>query len=323
MIHTMATEPSLALLRQAAAAEVEHLLTAAAAAFPAGSWLRRALTTSGKLLGPSPDEGLIWGLLPLLACQSAGGDPRRALPLAAAVECLIAATDILDDIEDADAPDALYLACGLPTATNVATLLLFLSQAALGRLREHGASAEQIAAAGLTLAEAGARACAGQQHDLTPDLDTLVDTDSYLRMIGLKAGALVDGICRAGALLSPATPATVAAYGAVGLQMGLALQVSNDVVGTTAPSLRADLHAGRRTLPLLIALRQGLPAPDPAALSSEAAERLYHRLTAAGVLDYARVVADICWDRALTALRGATGGVACPMRHLIDRLRGG
>jgi geranylgeranyl pyrophosphate synthase len=319
----MSGERSLALLRQAAAAEVLNLLSTDAAAFPAGSWLRRALTTSGKLLGSSPDVGLIWGLLPLLACQSAGGDPLRALPLAAAVECLIAATDILDDIEDGDAPDALYLACGLPTATNVATLLLFLSQAALGRLREQGASAEQIAAAGLTLAEAGVRACAGQQHDLTPDLDTLVDTDSYLRMIGMKAAALVEGICRAGALFSPATPATVAAYGAVGLQMGLALQVNNDIVGTTAASLRADRRAGRRTLPLLLALHHAPPPPDQAAASAEEVDHLYHHLTAAGLLAYARVVADLCWERALVALDGATGGAACPLRHLIDRLRGG
>ncbi len=96
---------AVAALREAAAAELRHFITKQGADFPALDWVWRSLQTRGKLL--AAEDGFAWGMLPVLVCQAAGGDPRPALPVGVALECLIAATDILDDIEDGDAADAL------------------------------------------------------------------------------------------------------------------------------------------------------------------------------------------------------------------------
>src|SRR5919106_30027 len=105
-------------LREQGADELRQLLRLEASAFPAIDWVQLALQTPGKLL--SSDSGAFaWGLLPLLVIEAAGGEPRTGLPLAAAADCLIAASDVLDDVEDGDAVSGLERACGIPTAVNV------------------------------------------------------------------------------------------------------------------------------------------------------------------------------------------------------------
>jgi hypothetical protein len=96
-------------------------------------YVRQVLSVPGKLLGP--DEGFTWGLLPLLVCEAAGGDPRRGLSLGAAFDCFIAAADIFDDIQDDDDDAGLQRTAGPATAINVAAFLLFLSQHTLGPAR--------------------------------------------------------------------------------------------------------------------------------------------------------------------------------------------
>ncbi len=135
---------ALTALHQEAKEELLRFVADEGQDFPAIDWVWRSLRTQGKLL--AEEEGFAWGLLPLLVCADARGDPRQAFPLAVAVECLIAATDVLDDIQDGDTADGLWRACGLATTTNVATLLLFLSQLALGRLVQRGVSGETVAA---------------------------------------------------------------------------------------------------------------------------------------------------------------------------------
>ncbi len=119
-------------LRQVAVEELCWFIDEEGKDFPALAWIWQALRARGKLL--AEEAGLSWGMLPLLVCAGAGGDSRAALPLAVAVECFIAAADTFDDVQDCDTPDGLWRACGLATATNVATFLLFLTQLALGRL---------------------------------------------------------------------------------------------------------------------------------------------------------------------------------------------
>jgi geranylgeranyl pyrophosphate synthase len=318
-------------LRRAAADEVRDLLAAHTAAFPAAGWLEQALSTPGKLLSDEED-GWIWGMAPVLACQSVGGDPRLALPAAAAVDCLIAATDVLDDIEDAS--DGLWRRCGLATATNVATLLLFLSQAALGRLVALGSPVERVASVGQALAEAGVRACRGQQADLAPPAEQPADEAAYLALIDLKAGALVAAICRVGAALGGAPPETLDAFATAGLHMGRALQIGNDVAGLRVNDPeRNDLVAGKRTLPLIFALSCGQPdeRAEIADLWRMAAEgrmrpadmeRAIHLLDAGGALAYAQTVADLSWERAVGILRRAVGDRPSPLSELVGRLGG-
>jgi geranylgeranyl pyrophosphate synthase len=193
---------------------------------------------------------------------------------------------------------------------------------------------ERVALVGQTLAEAGVRACRGQQADLAPPAGQPADEAAYLALIDLKAGALVAAICRVGAALGGASPETIDAFAAAGRHMGRALQIGNDVAGLrVADPERNDLAAGKRTLPLIFALSHGQPAvrAELADLWLTAAagriraaglSRAIHLLDTNGALTYAQTVADLSWERAVARLRQVGGGRPCPLSDLIGRVRG-
>jgi len=322
---------ALTALHQEATEELLRFVADEGKDFPAIDWVWRALRTRGKLL--ADEEGFAWGLLPLLVCADARGDPRQAFPLAIAVECLIAATDILDDVQDGDSADALWRACGLATATNVATLLLFLSQLALGRLAQQGVPGETAAAIVRLFAAAGARACAGQQHDLDAARGAEIDEDTYLATSALKSASLVECACRAGAILGRGTPEAVDAYAQCGVNVGMALQINNDVAGASSESAdRNDLRAGKRTLPMIFALEHA-PASSRADLGAillsgrqedlcpAEIDRVRQFLAATGALQYAVVVADLYWEHAMSCLERAGCGLDSDLRRLVARMR--
>jgi geranylgeranyl pyrophosphate synthase len=249
--------------------------------------------------------------------------------LAAAAECLIAATDVFDDVQDGDAPDGLEPACGLPTATNVGMFLLFLAQLAVARLAERGVAANIQAEVGRVLAAAGARACAGQQRDLDQD-GRLLDEAGYLDMLSQKSGALVEGLCRAAAVLAGAEPERMHAYARFGRQLGMALQLGNDLRAVVdAASEQADVVRVKRTLPLLFALeqapvatRQFMLAANAGGLGPADTARLRALLSESGGVLYASVVTEVCWEHAWACLEEAHCADASQLRELVVSMRG-
>ena len=320
------------MLRPAAVAELRQLVEEEGAGFPAIAWVWRALEARGKLL--SPGEGFGWGLLPLAACQAAGGDPSQALPLGVALECFMAAADIFDDIQDTDAPDSLWLQCGLGTATNVGTFLLFLTQLAIDRLSRRGVPCEKVAEIAQSFAAAGARGCCGQQRDLEQTSEQGSDEGQYLTIVAQKSASLVECACRSGALLGTVGPAALAAYAQFGFNVGMALQIVNDLAGvSTESAFRNDLSVGKRTLPVIFALDC---APEPIRqelwglleahrlrpLQPAEAERARDLMAAVGSLQYARVVADVYWERALGCLEAAGCPSDSPLHEMVAQMRG-
>jgi geranylgeranyl pyrophosphate synthase len=311
-------------LRPAVAGELRRFLDENASGFPAADLVHDALRARGRSL--AGEGGFCWGVLPLLVCEAAGGDPERALPVGVALECLISALDILDDVEDRDNPGAPWQARGRPTAINVATFLLFLSQLAVGYLARRGAPAETVLEVGRVFAAAGARACGGQQRDLDELDGRVVDEATYLATIGDKSGALVEGACRAGALLGTDDRAVIEACARFGFNFGVALQIQNDLAAVSCEwAERTDLRTGKRTLPVIFAL-ECAPAPIRTELirifapgrredlTAEGVGRARVLLAASGGLLYASVVADVYRERALACLDGLD-------RARIERLR--
>lgn len=314
-------------LRRQATEELQRLLTLEAAAFPALNWLRLSLETRGKLLCPD-DEAFAWGLLPLLVVEAAGGDPDAAVPLAAATECLIAASDVLDDVEDGDSASGLERTCGVPTAINVGLFLTCLAQLAVYRLGDLGTEAQLVRDVGRVLVTAGARACSGQQQDIDQD-DALLTEAGYLAMVQAKSGALVEGVCRAAALLAGASPTATDGYARFGRNLGMALQVSNDVRAISAGvDHRNDLTIAKRTLPLAFALQQAPQAVQPLATSARAtrltprqAQRLGELLQTSGGVLYASVVADTFFEDASACLDDAGCAQTSRLRAYLMALR--
>lgn len=315
--------------RHAAVAELRRLIETEAAAFPVPPAVWQALQTRGKLL--SLEGGFAWGDLALAACDvaRAGGDAGPAL--AASTECLMAALDIVDDIQDGDAPDALYRSYGIPTALNAAMLLLFLSQLEVNALSERGVAAARVSAAAHTLAAAAASACSGQQEDLEGPPGGRGSEEQYLAMIGRKSASLVQGVCRAAAILGGIDASDTACLANFGFNVGMAMQILNDVAGaSTEHADRNDLGVGKVTLSVIFAREfgglphgmeqdaEGIVGKRP--LDVIEAGQISEFLESSGALEYARTVADLYWERAVTCAKGLHAGTG-QLTQLVCELR--
>jgi geranylgeranyl diphosphate synthase, type I len=318
-------------LRQAAAAELQRFVRDEGGDFPAIDWVWQALRTRGKLLGPQ--GAFCWGLLPPLACQAAGGDPQQALLLSVALECAIAAADALDDVQDQDANDALWRSCGLATATNTATFLLFFSQLALVRLSDRGVPDETVVELVRSFASAGAKACSGQQRDFDQGPTSDVDESQYLARITEKSASLARWACRSGAMLGTDALLAVEPLSEFGLNLGIALQIGNDLAALTSDGEdRADLRTGKRTLPIIFALDHAsepdrvelaafLSTSDLTVLPAKRLDRAMEIVAASGALLYTAVVADVYWEHALSCLERVDRDRAGPLLDLLSRMR--
>src|SRR6266516_245493 len=154
--------------------------------------------------------------------------------------------------------------------------------------------------------------CDGQIREVDAAGRVGQDEDGYLEVIRRKTGSLIATSCRLGGTLSDATPEQVETLEAFGESLGLAFQLSDDIMDITSNQLElgkepgTDMKEGVYTLPVLHALHRG---PDREELQ---------RLLAPGAPDGERL------DRALQIVRGegsighARGAVTDEVRRAVS-----
>jgi heptaprenyl diphosphate synthase len=92
--------------------------------------------------------------------------------------------------------------------------------------------------------------------------------EHYLHVITEKTGSLIATSARFGAMFGAAAPAEVAALASYGETIGIAFQLSDDLIDIASESAQSgktpgtDLREGVPTLPVLYALASDDPAPD-------------------------------------------------------------
>jgi heptaprenyl diphosphate synthase len=237
----------------------------------------------------------------LVALTAHLGDPARPgiVDAAAVVELVHLATLYHDDVIDEASARR-----GTPSAnsrwTNTVAILTgdFLFARASDLSAQLGVEVTRIMAATL------ARLCEGQILEVQGSVGALPDDvpalpatrEHYLEVIAGKTASLIETSCRYGALLSGVDPAGVEAAAAYGFEVGMAFQLSDDLIDLIADRAVSgkvpgtDLREGVRTLPVLYALEE-----EAAAGGDELAVLL------AGALGDAEVA------RALTLLTASSG----------------
>jgi heptaprenyl diphosphate synthase len=151
------------------------------------------------------------------------------------------------------------------------------------------------------LARTIATLCDGQIREVDVSRTLRQEEKSYMEIIRRKTGALIATSCRLGGMLSDASPADVDTLEEFGEALGMAFQLSDDIMDITATESElekepgVDMKNGLYTLPVLYALESG-----------EQREEL-SRLLAAGPPDGERL------ERALEIVRGEDS---------LDRARG-
>jgi len=251
--------------------------------------LRPAMFDPGKLLRPR---------LCLLCCRAAGGDPRVALPLAAAIQFIHDFSLIHDDIEDQGETrrgrPTVWKLWGLAQGINTGDGMFVVAHLALHRLAQTGTPATTVLDVLRRFDETILKICEGQFLDLSYEGDLQIDEAAYLAMIERKTAVLLAAAAELGALVGGADEETARAFYDFGRALGLAFQIEDDVLGIwgdpaqTGKPFAADLYRHKLSLPVIYALTT---APDR------------ERLAAL----YARPSLDDSDVRAILAILDATG----------------
>jgi geranylgeranyl pyrophosphate synthase len=202
--------------------------------------MRHALLAGGKRLRPA---------LVLAAARACGGEAEAAIPGMVAMECLHTYTLVHDDLPAMDDDD---LRRGQPTvhkAFDEATAILVgdaLQALAFGQCALLGAEAvTALAEAAGSLGVVG-----GQQDDLDAEgrrvgADLSADMALLERIHRRKTAALIRFSCQLGAIAAGAGPEQQGALAAYGEALGLAFQITDDVLDCTADTAALGKTAGK------------------------------------------------------------------------------
>jgi len=218
--------------------------------------MRYSLFSGGKRLRP---------ILVLECCSVCDGEEERAYPAAAAVEFIHTYSLIHDDLPCMDDDD---IRRGRPTShrvfgEGVAVLagdaLLTAAFGTLARMDEPRILKKVLA----ELAEAAGSMgmVGGQTLDITPP-----DKEPYKEYVysihKLKTASLIRASCRIGAICASASPERLAALDTYGRNIGLAFQITDDILDETASEeqlgkkTQKDRDKGRITYPAVFGLEE-------------------------------------------------------------------
>ena len=212
-------------------------------------------------------------LRPFLLIKSSemfGGNLRRALPAAAAVELVHNFSLVHDDIMDNDdmrhSVQTVHKHYGMPLAILAGDILFskaFELLAVHGRAK--GISEKAICEMVAKLSSACIQVCEGQATDVhmaSMNDELSIDSPQYINMISKKTAALFELSCAFGVLSAPNSSAIdVERLSWFGRNIGIAFQLVDDLIGITGdPKLTGkavgnDLREGKKTYPILLALR--------------------------------------------------------------------
>ncbi|MFF3485593.1 polyprenyl synthetase family protein [Streptomyces sp. NPDC002701] len=263
----------------------------------------RPVTTGwGKAVRPA---------LALLSARALGAPPGVGAHCAAAVQLAHDSSLLHDDIIDRDDTrrhrPAAWRVFGIGGALLAGDAML---AQAVCLVQHEGPSAPATAA----LNEAVQQFIGGQFEDIGFEERADVSLTECTTMAARKTGALMGAACRLGALAGGADRAQAASLDAFGRSLGLAFQHVDDLLGiwgdpgATGKPVGADLHARKKSLPVVAAL--GSDTPEAVELAE-----LYARdpsLDDAGVLRRAALLVERAGGRQRTS------GLA--RRHLAEAL---
>jgi geranylgeranyl diphosphate synthase type II len=233
----------LAARRTAIDRHLERMVSPAFESAPKlGAAMRYALLSPGKRLRP---------LLTLASCEAVGGSWKRAMPAAAAIECVHAFSLVHDDLPAMDDDDfrrgrpTTHRKFGEALGVLAGDALLALAFEELTRLRRNGVAAARVLWCVDCLARAsGANELVGGQA-LDIESEGRKVTTARVAAIDLhKTGALIGASLALGAIAGGMPAGRVPAIEGVGRFLGFAFQMQDDLLNARSSLRRLGKRAG-------------------------------------------------------------------------------
>ncbi len=273
------------------------------------------IKSGGKRLRP---------FLVVKCCELCNGSIDKALPIASAIEMVHNFTLVHDDIMDNDefrhGVPTVHRYYGLPYGILAGDLLLI---EAFNTVVKHGKSVGLddgvITRLIGTLAKACKELSEGQALDMEyAESKVFPEQEHYIRMISKKTASLFEASCILGAVTAYADDNTIDKLASYGRSIGLAFQLIDDLIGVIGDSrvtkkpVGNDIREGKKTLPILLALKKGNDMQREKILSIlgakyvEESDILYaiDTLTRLGIEKDVRIVAEGYITHAIKSLEG-------------------
>ncbi|MFS8104879.1 polyprenyl synthetase family protein [Lentzea alba] len=265
----------------------------------------------GKMIRPA---------LVLSAARLAGGEPTDdTLRAGVAVELVHNFSLVHDDLVDEDRMrhrrPTVWAQFGSAYAVQLGDAMLALANLVLMRGAQ-GTTTELCA----ELNSAVMALCVGQVLDVEFETRPFVSTDDYLEMVTGKTAALLSASCGLGALTGSSSPAQLSALRQFGHHMGLAFQLTDDLLGifgdpaVTGKPVGADLLRYKKTMPVVAATCSGSAAGDELreiyqrrAITRDRLEGVIELVACAGGRERTEAEAVKQYDLALRCLDEADG----------------
>ena len=272
----------------------------------------------------------------LLCAEAAGGDWRQALPAAAAVELIHNFSLIHDDIEDRSplrrGRPTVWSIWGEAPAINAGDAMFALAHMAILRLAECDVPPARVLQAVQMFERTNLELTRGQHLDMAFELRQQVSVDEYLDMVRGKTAALIGLSAQLGALVAGQPEARVSEFAELGLSLGMAFQVRDDILGVwgdpavTGKSAATDIVSRKKSLPILFGLDRSTGFQDvfwrDGELSAGDLEEAVRLLDSVDARGYAEELELRYADRASGLFSGLLGGKQSLLSVLISSLVG-
>ena len=236
--------------------------------------LRRHMDPTNKLLSLAYDFVGSGGkrlrpAVTLLVCDSISRSYRDALPIAAAYELAHAASLTQDDIIDAsrtrhNRPTA-HTLHGITTAILLSDVMLFEIFQRLANYSESTCTKEQLGALTGYIAKSAKEAAEGEFLEMQLSRKVDQTLEDYVKLAGLKTGALFGAAASSGAIVGGAKPRMIKDMYEFGRNLGIEFQVVDDILDITGrteemgkPMLQ-DIQTGASNVVVIHALARADP----------------------------------------------------------------
>lgn len=215
--------------------------------------------------------------LVIKSCQMLGGSAESAMAAASAIEMIHNFTLVHDDIMDNDevrhGVPTVHTRFGMPLAILAGDVLFSkaFQTVSVSNVPNSAVSSRLVS----RLADACVDVCEGQVLDIRmAEGRKIPQRADYIKMVEKKTSALFEVSCAMGAICARRTDRDIDNLASFGRNLGVAFQITDDFIGVlgdpkiTKKPVGNDLREGKKSLPIVLAIRKADPKRRRAIMKS-------------------------------------------------------